>query len=195
MKKEYSCPYCDEVFGEKEVFGEHVKTVHSDSFTSFPKIIKLSVNGELVELKVGVQVQPWHTLAFTLREKLGLTGTKIGCDSGECGACTVLIDGKPVSSCMILTVDCDGKKIETIEGLAAKGELHPIQKAFVENYVFQCGFCASGFIMATKALLNANPEPNEDMIKEALSGNICRCTGYVDIIRAVKAAAEALKRR
>ncbi|MCS7114060.1 MAG: (2Fe-2S)-binding protein [Nitrososphaerota archaeon] len=157
--------------------------------------MKLFVNGEPVELKAGVHFQHWHTLAFTLREKLGLTGTKIGCDSGECGACTVLMDGKPVLSCMILTVECDGKSIETIEGLAAKGELHPIQRAFMENYAYQCGFCTPGFIMSAKALLDANPDPSEDEIKEALSGNICRCTGYVDIIRAVKAAAQAMRKR
>lgn len=157
--------------------------------------IRLTINGKLYELVIGYHVQPWHTLAFTLREKLGLTGTKIGCDRGECGTCTVLMDGKPTLSCMTLTVECDGKTIETIEGLSdpKTGKLHPIQEAFIENGGFQCGFCTSGVIMVAKALLDKNPNPTVEDISEAISGNICRCTGYIPIIRSIMKAAEKIQ--
>jgi carbon-monoxide dehydrogenase small subunit len=141
-------------------------------------------------------VYPWDTLLHTLREKLGLTGTKSSCDRGTCGACSVLINGKLALSCSTLTVDCDGKAVTTIEGLSdpETGKLHPIQEAFIENNGAQCGFCTPGMIMATKALLDENPDPTEEEIKWALSGNICRCGNYHLITKSVLAAAEKMRK-
>jgi len=149
--------------------------------------IKLIVNREPYELLVGKDVYPWHTLAYTLREKLGLTGTKIGCNSGACGACTVLMDGKPVLSCLILTIECDGKSITTIEGLGdpVSGKLDPIQQAFVNHTAFQCGFCTPGIIMSLKALLNKNPNPAVEDVKRALAGHYCRCISHYHVLKAV----------
>jgi aerobic carbon-monoxide dehydrogenase small subunit len=124
-----------------------------------------------------------------LREELGLTGTKDGCQAGECGACTVLVDGEPVNSCMMLAVEADGREILTIEGLAKEGKLHPLQEAFGEYNAVQCGFCTSGMVMSSYALLQRNPRPSVEDIKTALVGNLCRCTGYIRIIQAVKSAA------
>lgn len=154
--------------------------------------INLTVNGEQYELYIGNRredVSPSDTLAHTLRETLGLTGTKIGCDDGACGACTVLVDGKPVLSCLMLTVECDGSNITTIEGLFNEktGELDPIQQSFVDHTAFQCGFCTPGIIMTTKALLNENPCPTEQEIKEALSGHFCRCISHYHVLEAVTA--------
>ena len=154
--------------------------------------ISLSINGKVHTLSVGKrtdQVDPAHTLAFTLRETLGLTGTKIACDGGACGCCTVLMDGKAVLSCMTLTIECDGKSVTTIEGLSdPRGELDPLQQAFVDETAFQCGFCTPGIIMAAKALLRENPSPTEEEVKEALSGNFCRCISHYHVVRAVMAA-------
>jgi len=157
--------------------------------------ISLIVNGEAYELEVGEQpgkVAPSHTLAYTLRETLGLTGTKIGCDHGSCGACTVIIDGKPCLSCIMLSVDCDSRSITTIEGLEAKetGQLHPLQQAFIDNTAFQCGFCTPGVIMSATALLKRNPSPTEEEVKEALAGHYCRCGSHYLVIKAVMQAAE-----
>jgi aerobic carbon-monoxide dehydrogenase small subunit len=124
-----------------------------------------------------------------LREELGLTGTKDGCQAGECGSCTVLVDGEPVNSCMMLAVEADGREILTIEGLAKDGKLHPLQEAFGEYNAVQCGFCTSGMVMSSYALLQRNPRPSVEDIKTALVGNLCRCTGYIRIIQAVKSAA------
>jgi aerobic-type carbon monoxide dehydrogenase small subunit (CoxS/CutS family) len=159
------------------------------------KSINLVVNGQAYELDVGVragQVDPAHTLVYTLRESLGLTGTKISCGQGACGACTVIMDGKAVNSCKILTVECDGKTITTIEGLRnpSTGELDPLQQAFIEHNAFQCGFCTPGIIMTSKALLQENPHPTEEEIKEALSGNFCRCVCHYHVLRAVLSVAE-----
>ena len=156
--------------------------------------ISLTVNGQPYELEIGNQpdeVDPSHTLAHTLRETLGLTGTKIGCDHGACGACTVLIDGKAVLSCMTLTVECDGKSITTIEGLEdpKTGKLHPLQQAFIDNTAFQCGFCTPGIIMSAKALLDENPSPTEQDVKQALAGHYCRCISHYLVIKAVMEAA------
>jgi carbon-monoxide dehydrogenase small subunit len=157
--------------------------------------INLTVNGELYELEIGrhtYEVDPAHTLAHTLRDTLGLTGTKVGCDRGACGACTVIIDGKAVLSCMTLTVECDGKSVITIEGLEdpETGELHPLQQSFIGNTAFQCGFCTPGIIMSSKALLDKNPSPTEEDIKQALAGNYCRCGSHYLVIKAVKETAQ-----
>jgi carbon-monoxide dehydrogenase small subunit len=157
--------------------------------------IRLRVNGRIYEMAVGTgpdQVDPAQTLANTLRERLGLTGTKVSCDNGACGCCTVLIDEKAVLSCMTLTVECDGKQITTIEGLSdpRTGELDPLQQAFIDHTAFQCGFCTPGMIMSAKALLNHNPSPTEEEVKEGLSGNFCRCISHYHVVKAVMAASE-----
>lgn len=154
--------------------------------------ITLTVNEE----KYGIEVGVTDTLANTLREKLGLTGTKTICnEGGECGACTVLIDGEPVLSCLTLAIECEGKNILTIEGLASPstGELHPIQKVFLERSGMQCGMCTPGIILSAKALLDNNPNPTEDEVREALSGNICRCGNYKRITECVLAAAAIMR--
>jgi len=148
--------------------------------------ITLTVNGEAEQVDVSSNL----TLLKMLREKLGKTGTKNGCAAGECGACTVMVDGEPVNSCMILAVECDGKDIVTVEGLADNGALAPIQEAIMESGGVQCGFCTPGILIASQALLDRNPKPSEAEIQEALVGNLCRCTGYVRIIEAVQAAAK-----
>lgn len=150
--------------------------------------IQLKVNGEFHE----VQINPWRTLSEVLREELGLTGTKEGCGKGDCGFCTVLIDGKPVFSCLTLAIEVQGKDILTVEGLASGNQLHPIQQAFVHHGAIQCGYCTPGMIMSAKALLDRNPHPTEDEIREIISGNICRCTGYVKIVEAIEAAARTI---
>ncbi len=147
--------------------------------------ITVTVNGALERL----DVPPNMTLLQMLRDKLALTGTKNGCEAGECGACTVLVDGKPTNSCMMLAVEADGHEIMTVEGLAPEGHLSPIQQAFVDHNAVQCGFCTPGMLISTYALLRRNPNPTEQEIKRALVGNLCRCTGYVRIIQAVQAAA------
>jgi carbon-monoxide dehydrogenase small subunit len=145
------------------------------------KILKLHVNGEEFEVLTEVH----RTLLEVLRENLGLTGTKRGCDLGTCGACTVLIDGKPYLSCLTLAADVQGKKITTIEGLSQNGDPHPLQTAFVEKGAIQCGFCTPGMILTAKAILDENPHPSESEVKKAISGNLCRCTGYVKIVEAI----------
>jgi len=150
------------------------------------KEINLTVNNRPYRLIV----LPHRTLLEVIREDLGLTGTKEGCGLGECGACTVLMDGKAVNSCLVLAAEADGKKITTIEGLAQGDKLHPIQQAFVDHGGLQCGFCTPGMIMSARALLDENPAPTEEEIKQAISGNLCRCTGYTKIIESIKAAAE-----
>ena len=147
--------------------------------------LAFSVNGEPVELEVA----PRATLLDVLRDDLELTGTKYGCGEGECGACSVILDGKVVNSCLVLALECQGSEILTVEGLAANGRLHSIQKAFVDHGAVQCGFCTPGMIMASYALLEENPSPTEDEIRRALEGNLCRCTGYRKIIDAVLALA------
>jgi aerobic carbon-monoxide dehydrogenase small subunit len=155
--------------------------------------MKLIVNGKPVQLTIGHEVMPWHTLAQTLRETLGLTGTKLGCNNGECGACTVIMNGQPVLSCSTLTVECDGREITTIEGLGdpIMGKLHPLQKSFIEHDGLQCGFCTPGMIMQAKSLLDKTPNPTEQQVKEGLAGNLCRCGSYKKIVESVLAAAPA----
>ncbi|HEX2929091.1 MAG TPA: (2Fe-2S)-binding protein [Candidatus Binatia bacterium] len=147
------------------------------------KQLTLNVNGQEHE----VEIEANRLLLHVLRDNLGLTGTKEGCSIGVCGACSVTIDGRLVSSCLTLAVGCQGKKIETIEGLAKDGKLHPLQQAFIEYGGFQCGICTPGQIMAAKALLDENPKPSEEEVKEWMSGNLCRCTGYYKILESVMA--------
>jgi aerobic carbon-monoxide dehydrogenase small subunit len=149
--------------------------------------IALTVNGTVSE----ADVEPRLLLAYFLRDRLGLKGTNIGCDTTSCGACTVLIDGESVKSCTVFAVQADGSGVTTIEGLATDGELHPVQQAFHEQHALQCGYCTPGFVMATVSLLKENPDPTETEIREGLEGNLCRCTGYHNIVRAVQAAAGA----
>ena len=149
------------------------------------KVIQLQVNGEPRD----VMIEDHYTLLQVLRNELGLTGTKRGCDHGECGACTVLIDGKAVLSCCQLAIEMQGKEIETIENLTASGEMHPLQRSFVEHGAVQCGFCSPGMIMTAKALLDSTPQAGEEDIKRHIGGNYCRCTGYNQIVEAIKRVA------
>jgi carbon-monoxide dehydrogenase small subunit len=148
--------------------------------------LTFSVNGEPVD----VLADDYKTLLEVLREDLGLTGTKHGCELGECGACAVLVDGQPLLSCLLLAVESPGRDVTTIEGLAADGRLHPLQECFADLGAAQCGYCTPGILMTAKALLDHEPHPSRDRIREALSGNLCRCTGYAQIIDAVEAAAK-----
>jgi carbon-monoxide dehydrogenase small subunit len=144
-------------------------------------LLTLTVNGE----KVALEIPPHRTLLDLIRNDLGLTGTKEGCGNGECGACTVLMDGQPVNACLVLALQAQGKEITTIEGLSRGGRLHSIQEAFISHGAIQCGFCTPGMVLSVKALLDRNPRPEEREIRETLSGNLCRCTGYQKIVEAV----------
>jgi aerobic-type carbon monoxide dehydrogenase small subunit (CoxS/CutS family) len=149
------------------------------------KTITVEVNGERHEREVDARV----LLVHFIRDELDLTGTHVGCDTGNCGACTIHLDGMAVKSCMLLAIQADGSRIDTVEGLARDGELHPLQQAFSDHHGLQCGYCTPGMLMSAKHLLDHNPEPTETEIRKAIQGNICRCTGYVGIVEAVKAAA------
>jgi len=154
--------------------------------------IELTINGDTY----AVAVDPWRTLNEVLREDINLTGTKLGCGSGDCGACTVIVDGRSVSSCLTLAVEMDGKEIMTIEGLAPSGEkLHPIQESFIEKGAIQCGFCTPGMELSAYHLLSKNPNPSEREIREGLSGNLCRCTGYNKIVEAISASSERMNKK
>ena len=149
------------------------------------RVLSFTLNDDPVE----VVVKDNMTLLDLLRDKLGLTGTKKGCEQGECGACTVMLDGLPVNSCCTLAVECEGRNVVTVEGIAKGGKLHPIQKQFIEKWALQCGYCTPGMIMSAKALLDHNPHPTELEIREAIEGKLCRCTGYTKIVEAIQAAA------
>jgi aerobic carbon-monoxide dehydrogenase small subunit len=151
--------------------------------------MKLTVNGRPIE----AEIEPSQLLVELLRGPLGLTGTHVGCDTSQCGACTVLLDGNAVKSCTVLAVQAEGRAVTTVEGLAKDGKMHPVQQAFMDCHGLQCGFCTPGMMMAATCLLSKNPRPTEAEIVTALEGNICRCTGYVNIVAAVKQAAEATK--
>ena len=153
------------------------------------KQIEFTINNEAVSM----MVMPHWTLSYMLREELGLTGTKEGCGEGECGSCTVLVEGEPVNSCLLLAVEADGKQICTIEGLASGGKLHPLQQAFIEKGAIQCGYCTPGMVLTAKALLDKEPNPSAENIKNAMSGNLCRCTGYTKILEAIQQAAAYMK--
>jgi aerobic carbon-monoxide dehydrogenase small subunit len=171
------------------------KADRSQGKPSRPDSITLTVNGQVYDLGIGSragEIKEFHTLSQTLRDTLGLTGTKLSCDQGACGACTVIMDGKAVLSCKLLSVECDGKSITTIEGLRnpETGELDLLQQAFIDHTAFQCGYCTPGMIMTAKALLNENPSPTEGEVKEALSGNFCRCISHYQVIDAVMSVVE-----
>jgi carbon-monoxide dehydrogenase small subunit len=151
--------------------------------------IRVTINGRLYE----EDVEPRILLSHFLREDIGLTGTHVGCVVGECGACSVLLDGKVVKSCLHFAVQADGREVTTVEGLAKNDELSPVQEAFVKNYGFQCGYCTPGMVITSHALLQTNPDPSEQEIRKALAGNLCMCTGYMQIVEAVKDAAEKQK--
>jgi aerobic carbon-monoxide dehydrogenase small subunit len=150
--------------------------------------VSVTINGRRYE----EDAEPRLLLSHFLREAAGLTGTHVGCVIGECGACTILLDGKLVKSCLLFAVQVNGREITTVEGLATNGNLHPVQEAFVERYGFQCGYCTPGMVLATHSLLKKNPDPSEDEIRRALAGNLCMCTGYMQIVEAVKLAAKRI---
>lgn len=150
--------------------------------------MKLKVNSHDYE----ITAEPWRTLSEVLRDELGLTGTKEGCGTGSCGSCTVLMDGQAVNSCLVYIAETDGKEITTIEGLSREGKLHPLQQAFMDQGAVQCGYCTPGMILTAKALLDSNPRPSEVQIREAIAGNLCRCTGYDKIVRAIMSVAPAI---
>lgn len=152
------------------------------------RVINLKINGDPVVAVIRDNI----TLLDFLRDQLGMTGTKKGCEQGECGACTVQVDGLPVNSCCTLAVECEGKEVTTIEGVAKDGRLHPLQKQFIDKWALQCGYCTPGMIMSAKALLEVNPNPTELEIRQAIEGNLCRCTGYAKIVEAIQAAAADL---
>jgi aerobic carbon-monoxide dehydrogenase small subunit len=153
------------------------------------KTIRFTINGKACE----IEIKPWRTLLEVIREDLKLTGTKEGCGEGECGSCTVIMNGKTIHSCLVPAMAADHQDIITIEGLARGDKLHPIQAAFVEHSGMQCGFCTPGMVMSAKALLDENPDPTRAEIKEGISGNLCRCTGYTKILESIRAAAVAMK--
>lgn len=187
----YVCHYCSAEFDTLDAIKAHIEAEHAVEglLATEEGLIRLTVNGETHELNI----EPEWTLADVLREKLKLTGTKVACNEGTCGACTVLIDGRPILSCMTLAIECEGKQVETIEELAEGEQLHPIMEAFIEHHGVQCGFCTPGQIMSTKALLERNQNPTEEEVKEALSGNLCICGCQPKIIESVLAAAEKIR--
>jgi aerobic-type carbon monoxide dehydrogenase small subunit (CoxS/CutS family) len=182
------CPYCAVVFDSFEELKRHVISEHkTEPLPLPPGVITLIVNGETHELKV----QPEWTLYQVIHDRLGLTGVKMFCDRGACGSCTVIMDGRPILSCMTLAIECHGKTIETAEGIAESG--HPLIESYVNNHTMQCGYCTPGFITTAKALLDRTPEPTEKQIMEALAGNLCRCGTYPQHPKAVLEAARTLK--
>lgn len=154
-----------------------------------PRDICVTINGEVYSISAA----PSETLLDLLRYRVGLVGSKKGCDTGDCGSCTVLVDGKAVNSCLILVVETSGASVTTIEGMSSAGQLHPLQQAFIDHGAVQCGFCTPGMIMAAKSLLEEEPNPTEEDIRLAMAGNLCRCTGYVSIMKAIAAAGRALR--
>ncbi|MGB6064710.1 MAG: (2Fe-2S)-binding protein [Desulfomonilaceae bacterium] len=183
----FECLYCSERFDDLQDLKTHVLDMHeSESLPAPDGVIKLTVNGEIHEIKV----EPHWTLYQVIHDKLGFTGAKMFCDRGACGSCTVIMEGRPILSCMTLAIECDGKTIETVEGIAEKK--HPLVEKYVEHHCMQCGYCTPGFLMTAKALLDRNPDPTEEEIKEALAGNLCRCGTYPQHVTAVQEAARKL---
>ncbi len=182
------CPHCNQMFDTLEEMKEHILTNHRSSSLPAPQgQIRMSIN----EREYILNVKPNMTLYDLIHNQIGLTGAKQFCDRGACGSCTVIMDGDPVLSCMVLAIECDGKSIETVEGIADKG--HPLIESYAKNHAMQCGYCTPGFVTTSKAILDKNPEPNEQEIKVALSGNLCRCGTYPQHTIAVMEAAENLK--
>ena len=183
----YPCPYCGEASNSYDALRSHVLSTHKNEDPPSPEgKITLTVNGDIY----GVRVEPQWTLHYLIHDVLGFTGTKLFCDSGACGACTVIMEGRPVLSCMLLAIDCDGYRIETVEGIAA-GD-HPLIESYVEHHAMQCGFCTPGFVTTGKALLDRIPDPSEEEVKGALAGNLCRCGTYPQHPKAVLDAAGKL---
>ncbi len=188
--KQFACPYCGEVFNTKDELRPHVVKEHrGERLPDHEGGITLHVNGDRYDLAV----EPRWTLYYVLHDLLGLTGSKQFCDRGACGSCTVICGGRPVLSCMMLAVECDGMNIETVEGIAKQN--HPLIDTYVEHHAMQCGYCTPGFVVSSKSLLDRNPDPTEDEIKQALAGNLCRCGTYQQHTTAVLEAAEILKTR
>jgi len=184
----YLCPDCSARFDAFEALTEHIVAEHSTKPSPLPdNVIRLTINAQVHEFRV----EPEWTLHHLIHDRMGLTGTKMFCDRGACGSCTVILDGRPVLSCMTLAIECDGKSIETIEGIAAKQ--HPLIDAYVKHHAMQCGYCTPGFIVTAKALLDQNPDPTEMETREALAGNLCRCGTYPQHPKAVREAAQALR--
>jgi aerobic-type carbon monoxide dehydrogenase small subunit (CoxS/CutS family) len=186
--KNYECPYCGETLGSQDDLKGHVFKTHKGRGLPTPEgRIKLTVN----KAEFTFQVEPNWTLYYLIHDKIGLTGAKQFCDRGACGSCTMIVDGKPVLSCMMLAIECDGKVVETVEGIAGDG--HPLIESYVKNHAMQCGYCTPGFVVASKALLDGNTDPTEEEIMEALSGNLCRCSTYPQHPIAIKEAAAKLR--
>ncbi len=184
-KVKYPCPYCATTFETIDKLKVHVIAEHAAEPLPGPHgLIKLNINGRPYEIKV----EPNWTLYHVIHDKLGLTGAKMFCDRGVCGSCTVIMEGRPILSCMTLAIECDGKTIETVEGIAEAG--HPLIESYIEYHCMQCGYCTPGFVVTAKALLDRNPDPTEEEIKEALAGNLCRCGTYPQHPKAVLDAAK-----
>ena len=183
-----ACPYCGDVLDSADALKGHIFQAHKGRALPGPAgQIRLTIN----RAEHVFQVEPNWTLYYLIHDKLGLTGAKQFCDRGACGSCTMIVDGKPVLSCMMLAIECDGKTVETVEGIAADG--HPLIESYVKNHAMQCGYCTPGFVVTSKALLDHNPNPTEEEIVEALSGNLCRCSTYPQHPIAVREAAEKMK--
>lgn len=193
MKEEtikYLCPYCAAKFETFETLKSHAMTVHKGEAVPLPEgMIRLTVNGQDYQ----IQVQPEWTLNYLIHDKMGFTSPKMFCDRGACGSCTVIMNGRPILSCMSLAIECDGKKIETAEGIADSG--HPLIESYVKHHCMQCGYCTPGFVTTAKALLDKNPNPSEVEIVEALGGNLCRCGTYPQHPKAIREAAKKLRRK
>ena len=186
--KKYSCPYCLVTYDSLEALRSHVITDHKMEPIPEPEgIIKLTINGQ----KYKIQVEPEWTLYYLIHDKLGLTGAKLMCDRGACGSCTVIMNGRAILSCMTLAIECDGKQIETVEGIAAAN--HPLIEEYVKYHCMQCGYCTPGFVVTAKALLEKNPNPTEGEVREALAGNLCRCGTYPQHPKAILEAAQKVK--
>lgn len=183
----YSCPYCSNTFDSFEAIKCHIITDHKTELLPEPEgMIKLTINGQ----KYKIRVEPEWTLYYLIHDKLGLTGTKLMCDHGACGSCTVIMNGRAILSCMTLAIECHGKQIETVEGIAAAN--HPLIEEYVKHHCMQCGYCTPGFVVAAKALLDKNPHPTEGEVREALAGNLCRCGTYPQHPKAILEAAKKL---